>query len=183
MVVRLIWGEMMKNLSRIRAVIEVLELYAKGGITEIYLGNGQFMQVNFVLKEPAASEEIHLFKQETGWELPEDLEEFLIHHNGARLFNDPEHHGGPEIFSLDDIKLYQDGYMPESEKVYPIVYIRGGFVCVDSELVKNGQENYLLWKDIVSPIEEAQHMNENFTLWLDRFLISQGSELLAVATV
>jgi hypothetical protein len=78
-------GEMMKNLSRIRAVIEVLELYAKGGITEIYLGNGQFMQVNFVLKEPAASEEIHLFKQETGWELPEDLEEFLIHHNGARL--------------------------------------------------------------------------------------------------
>jgi branched-subunit amino acid aminotransferase/4-amino-4-deoxychorismate lyase len=174
----------LKNLDRINAVIEVLEKFSNDGIREVYVGNGEFLQVNFVLKGPTNSKMIHEFQIATGWELPEDLQVFLLRHNGARLFNHPEYSGGPEVLSLEDIKLYQDEYMPETEFVYPIVYIRGGgFICVNSQRVKDEREDYLLWKDITTANDGAQEMGINFTVWLDRFLISQGCDFWLWSTL
>lgn len=137
--------------------------------------NGKVDTAHFTFNPPANAEEIEEFLRSTHWHLPTDYKDFLLIHNGAWLFKSVRYGGGYELLSLDEIKDNHLDYMPVHW--YPISINNGDYIFIDSNRVKDGQNNYLVCfnHDDVS-VSEGYYLNMNFETWLERLIIAQGTE-------
>jgi hypothetical protein len=138
----------------------------------IQKNNGTIQKVKCEFNEPTTLENIKSFEEETKWKIPEDLQSFYMSHNGALIF-EGEYGGGLEIYSLENISQNHLPHMPQ--KYYPIGYYEGEYLFVDSDKAQKNELRYLLWDDSSSPVDKWQKLNVNFEIWLDRFIVSQGS--------
>ncbi len=150
------------------------EIY--GETSNIYVGYGRTKLVSFSYGDPLTEEEIERFEEKTKWGVPEAFRNFLRLHNGAVLFDDPEYGGGPEILSLDNIVLMNRFYKLWPNSWYPIVDLHVSVILIDSERVKAGRDDYLIWMWKTGAIEDAQYLNVEFTVWLDRFIVTHGED-------
>ncbi|QKY69393.1 SMI1/KNR4 family protein [Lentibacillus sp. CBA3610] len=133
---------------------------------------GMLLKAECKFNEPASLKDINDFEKETGWKIPDDLQNFLLHHNGALIF-ESEYGGGMELFSLNEMKSNHLSHMPGY--CYPIGYYAEEYLFVNSEKCEDYELDYLLWDDSSSPVDRWERLNSNFELWFDRFIISQGS--------
>lgn len=136
---------------------------------------GEVGSVSCSFNAPIQTTEIELFERENNIKLPEDYKAFLTLHNGARIYeliaeDDINIGGGLEIFSLDEIKEYQEiEYL--SEHGIPIAHLLNDcYLILDTEKLKSGNPNYLC----IMEFTELSSLNLNFEIFLDRYIISQG---------
>jgi len=138
---------------------------------------GFLFNVKFEFNTPASIKDVDLFVEKTGWCLPNDYKEFLLKHNGALLFSDAEYGGGFELLSLEEIhREYLEflDYIPKNW--FPISVDNGDYIIIDSSQVEKGQKNYLIRYQGGEPVEYAIKLNTDFATWIDRLIVSQGSE-------
>ncbi|MDM5283702.1 SMI1/KNR4 family protein [Peribacillus castrilensis] len=136
---------------------------------------GEVREITCSFNSEAVTAEIEKFENENSIKLPEDYKEFLTLHNGARIYESIEEDGeklgdGLEIFSLDEIKQYQEiEYL--SEHGIPIAHLLNDcYLILDTEKLKSGDPNYLN----ILEFTELSSLNLNFEIFLDRYIISQG---------
>ncbi|MBP3041058.1 SMI1/KNR4 family protein [Bacillaceae bacterium Marseille-Q3522] len=91
---------------------------------------GAVLKVTCKFNEPALIENVIDFEKETGWNIPEDLQRFLLIHNGALIF-ESEYGGGLHLYSLDEMKSIHLPHM--SDYCYPIGCYEGEYLFVDSK--------------------------------------------------
>lgn len=150
------------------------EIY--GETANIYVGYGRTKLVSFSYGEPLTEEEIARFEEKTKWIVPAAFRDFLRLHNGPVLFDDPEIGGGPEILSLENIVLMNQFYKLGLRSWYPIVDLHVSVIMIDSERVRAGRDDYLIWLWKTGAIEDAQYLDIEFTVWLDRFIVTHGHD-------
>ncbi|MCY9138087.1 SMI1/KNR4 family protein [Peribacillus frigoritolerans] len=136
---------------------------------------GEVGIVSCSFNAPIQATEIEMFERENNIKLPEDYKAFLTLHNGARIYESIDEDGdklgdGLEIFSLDEIKEYQEiEYL--SEHGIPIAHLlEDCYLILDTEKLKVGNPNYLN----ILEFTELASPNLNFEIFLDRYIISQG---------
>lgn len=129
-------------------------------------------EMTFEFREPATDKEFQNFISSTHIQLPEDYQAFLRLHNGAVLFQ-PWFGGQFELYGVSEILEHKRGGL-FLENWYPIGDQNGSYLLIDSDKVNQNKNDYLLWWDS-SIYEDARNLNLNFELWLDRFIISQGT--------
>ncbi|MDH6352845.1 SMI1/KNR4 family protein [Brevibacillus sp. FSL K6-0770] len=136
---------------------------------------GKIYTAQFTFNPPATEELVIKFSRETHWHLPPDFKNFLLLHNGARLFENTKTGGGYELLSLYEIPDNHLDYMPKNW--YPISINNGDYIFIDSDKAKNGQTNYLVCfnHDDVSTTE-GHYLKMTFETWLDKLIITQGAE-------
>jgi hypothetical protein len=135
---------------------------------------GFVVEMEFQFNDPASEEEIQEFIQSTGVQLPQDYQAFLRIHNGAILFQ-PWYGGQMELFPVSKIIKEKVSIGIFLESWFPIGCQDGGFLMIDGDNANRGDQDYLLWWES-SRYEDVEHLNLNFELWLDRFIISQGAK-------
>lgn len=133
---------------------------------------GFVIKVKCLFNDPASTEDITSFDNETRWKIPGDLYNFLLIHNGGLIF-ESEYDGGLHQYSLDEMKSNYLPHMPEF--CYPIGYYEGEYLFADSRKCLNNELEYLFWDDSASPVDKWVNLESNFELWFDRFIVSQGS--------
>ncbi|MFC4077758.1 hypothetical protein [Salinithrix halophila] len=89
-------------------------------------------------------------------------------------FFEPWYGGQFELYRISDILENQvPGLHPETW--YPIGYQDGGYLLMDGEKLKEGHQDYLMWWES-SLTEDVKTLGLNFELWLNRFIIAQGTK-------
>src|SRR5690606_24066931 len=100
-----------------REVFNIVDLTLQGLKKRLNSESTLFIQTEIGYCEPATfsfypsatESEINSFTKEFGVNLPWDYKQFLVRHNGARLFEHPYYGGGIELYSLDAIRrVYVD---------------------------------------------------------------------------
>ncbi|MBA4495059.1 SMI1/KNR4 family protein [Paenactinomyces guangxiensis] len=134
---------------------------------------GLVEEMRFQFQRPATEEEIQKFTRTTGVRLPEDYQAFLRIHNGAVLFQ-PWFGGQFELYGVSEIIEHKKSGLFQ-ESWYPIGYQDGGHLLIDGEKANEGENDYLIWWHS-SIFDDAQNLGLNFELWLDRFVIAQGTK-------
>jgi len=136
---------------------------------------GYQLNCSFSFSRPAEPQEIEDFQTETDFLLPDDYKFFLSLHNGAQLYMDVE---GIEphwhIFGIDEIQDALEKY-PTPDHIYIIAKYDQTLICVNNTYVKEGRRDYLFDQSIYTVSRDnAEPLELNFELWLDRLLVSQG---------
>lgn len=120
----------------------------------------------------AEDNEILYFEKEKDTKLPEDYKTLLNYSNGIKLFqmiiNNTNIGGGLELFSLDEIQKNAENVQ---YPYLPIGYLSENYLSINMECVKNNQPNYLYLCSFL----ESMPLNLNLELFVDRYIISQGS--------
>ncbi|MFS0889890.1 SMI1/KNR4 family protein [Peribacillus frigoritolerans] len=136
---------------------------------------GEVREITCSFNSEAVASEIEKFENENSIKLPEDYKAFLTLHNGARIYESIDEDGdklgdGLEIFSLDEIKEYQEiEYL--SEHGIPIAHLlEDCYLIIDTDKLKGGDPNYLN----IMEFTDLSSLNLNFEIFLDRYIISQG---------
>lgn len=168
---------MIKEGSIVKETLKALRkrLEENGDVIQIQGEGGYLAKVNCTFNPPASDEKIRDFERKTGLVLPNDYKEFLKISNGCRLFDDIEHGGEIELYSLDQIIDLNEHY-DEFDGCFDIAYIYQDNIVIKSKHYNEGEKNYLFWKGHIDQFEEATPLDMNFELWLDRFIISSGSK-------
>lgn len=144
-------------------------------ILQIQDKEGYLYNANCTFNPPASEEEIQNFEKQTGLLIPPDYKAFLKITNGCRLFDDITFGGEIELYSLKQIIELNEHY-ERYEGCYDIAYISQDNIVINSESYSQNKRNYLFWKSQIESFEEAAPLESNFELWLDRFVVSQGSK-------
>lgn len=137
-------------------------------------GNTSVVTCSFNL--PVEQKDIEVFENNTGWTIPLDYKTFLQQHNGARIFEmllegNINIGGGIQVFSLDEIKItHSNLQLPKN--VYPIAHLHEVYLLVDNErVINNNLDNLILTDDALG----LYNLQYNFEVFLDRYVVSQGS--------
>ncbi len=132
---------------------------------------GEIQTVGFSFNPPLDYNSIQEVKLNKNWYLPDDYEAFLLEHNGAELFEQYFDNinigGGLLLYSLEEVQKVQQRLAMNND-YYPI-----GYVHEEHLMIKNSKENnrnYLYFGHL-----EKRPTNMNFELFLDRFIVSNGS--------
>lgn len=133
----------------------------------------------FHFNDPASEDEVDYFFQELKVAIPLDFKQFLIRHNGARLFVHPVYGGGIEIFGLDEIYTHHIEYdyihiVPQGW--YAIGSDNGDMLFIDSTKcsANNREADYLYWTEMLFT-DSAIDLEMNFERWLERLMICNGA--------
>lgn len=152
-------------------------LYQNNGIIQIQLEEGALLNVTCQFNAGMDEHKIEQFFRSNDWEIPDDYASFLKLHNGATLFCDPLNGGGLKLFDIDSILLYRNDYdymFPPD--CYPVGMLNGAMIYICSKDVLETPDQYLYWQDCIASHDTALKLNINFEVFLDLFIISQGSE-------
>lgn len=122
---------------------------------------------------PKTENEIALFENELGYKLPGDYSRFLQITNGCRFFEHSEYGGESYLYSLNEI--YGLTYEEPNDGFLKIGYFYQDNIVIDLKAFHAGNQNYLLVKGEFDQFDKARKLNMNFEIWLDRFIMSQGS--------
>lgn len=144
------------------------------GLIEVYNGDGDYGEVECTFYDPVTIEQINELEAKTGWILPEDYKRFLLITNGCKLFDHPDYGGENDLYRLEE--LIEFNYEDPFEGCFSIAYIYSENIVINSERYRNGDPNYLFVKDKIDQFHEAEPLNMNFEMWLDRFVICQGNK-------
>jgi len=144
------------------------------GVFDIYSGEGDLSPVKCSFNQPATIKEIQEFEASMGVVFPEDYKKFLLITNGCRLFDHPQYGGESYLLTLDEMLNYT--FEDRFDGCFKVAYIYGENIVINSTRYINGEKNYLYVKDKIDSFEDSKPLNMNFELWLDRFVISQGSK-------
>lgn len=148
-----------------------------GQLVSFYRGLGYSRECKFSFYKAATNKEIEEFETETGTLLPESYKEFLLLHNGARLFeviNDELDQSNWFVFGHEEISDYRAmEIMPDH--MYPIAKYDQTLICVNENRLKEGQEDYLFDRTIYTGADvEGEDIKLNFEIWFERLIIAQG---------
>ncbi|WP_208589710.1 SMI1/KNR4 family protein [Gracilibacillus suaedae] len=127
---------------------------------------GGIFELPCSFQNPATKEQIENFQSEHDWILPKDYQNFLLEHNGARIFEDLD------LYSLEELITFKDPNLPEG--CFCIASFLDNRIIIDTRVYKKGINDYLFCLDSVDGFEDAIKLNANFELWLDRLIIAQG---------
>ncbi|MDE8565499.1 SMI1/KNR4 family protein [Anoxybacillus rupiensis] len=145
---------------------------------QIQQESGYVTEVRFLFNAPALEWELVKFEETNQLFLPKDYKEFLLMHNGAKLFIDEKSGASFEVLSISEIQEdHQSLDYPEGW--YPIAYGLESSVLVMNlnEINPHKRSNeYLFWLEPGESIEHATPLSMNFEIFLERFIISQGVE-------
>lgn len=158
-----------------RSIEALQERLRKGnGLIELQLEEGYITQAKCRFYGPIDQEEIENTEQHLGLQLPEDYRKFLTITNGCSLFDDPEYGGEAQIYTLQEAMRYTFG--EGSEGYLKVAWIYQDEIMINLKAYNDGLPNYLYVKDHIEHYVDAIPLNVNFELWLDRFIVSQGSK-------
>jgi len=143
-------------------------------ILTLQLEEGYITEAQCTFFEPLSDEDILHFSREIGYSLPEDYIAFLKITNGCRLFDHPVYGGESYLFGIWDI--FHHTYEDQNDAYLKIGYFYEENIYIDLELVKAGKRNYLFVKEHIDQFSEGRALNMNFEMWLDRFIICQGTK-------
>lgn len=140
--------------------------------------NGELFPVTFQWNQPATVQEINQFTQLTRWDIPEDFRQFLLLHNGAKLFIPDNQMSSLNLFSISemldfykqDYKNYVNAGFPESWYMIGWYHGYGEYIFIDSNLVRSKSFGYMGY----SQVGQVMEINLNFETWLDRVFVAQG---------
>jgi hypothetical protein len=168
-----------KNIDSNRLVHKTIaslqqRLQDNGNLLRLQLSEGYITDAICRFNPPALKEDLDHFMTELGYQLPEDYYEFLLIANGCRLFDHPEYGGENYLYRWQDINEFT--YEEPSEGYLKIGYFYQDNLVIDLKLSQAGNKDYLLIKGHIDQFEESKSLKMNFEVWLDRFVVSQGSK-------
>jgi len=140
---------------------------------EIIAEKGVSHTVTCSFNPPINQIDIDEFEKKINHKLPEDYREFLLLHNGVRIFDmlldGIDIGGGLEIYSLEEISDVLNSEEFQQSSFLPIGYISERHLVIDLKSIK--ESNYLFTKNSA----EVTPLYVNFELFIDRYIISQGA--------
>lgn len=146
----------------------------ENGQIQLQMSEGYITEGTCKFYDPVDEKELNDFIKELGYQLPEDYKRFLQITNGCRLFDHPIYGGESYLYGL--IEIPQQTYEEPNEGYLKIGCIYQDNIVIDLKAYSEGNLNYLLVKDHIEPFHDSRKLNMNFELWLDRFVVSQGSK-------
>jgi len=145
------------------------------GNMEIVAEQGEIHTVHCSFNPPIAGKELKDFQDEKGWILPEDVQQFLSKHNGAKMYEmllgSINIGGGLQIYSLEEIKKTHDALKSLSDYI-PIGYVFENNLLISRTALERDDPDYLY---ISGTLLKPEPLHSNLELFLDRFVVSQGS--------
>ncbi|MGG4178276.1 SMI1/KNR4 family protein [Virgibacillus pantothenticus] len=126
---------------------------------------GAIFELSCSFQNPATKEQIENFQFEHNCCLPIDYQNFLLEHNGARIFEDLD------LYSLEGLIAYKDPSLPDG--CICIASYLDTRIVIDTRIYKQGDHDYLFCLDSVDSFEDGINLNANFEIWLDRLIIAQ----------
>ncbi|WP_054403093.1 SMI1/KNR4 family protein [Paenibacillus solani] len=139
--------------------------------------HGYCEPARFTFAAGAESGDIDDFFHSLKLAVPWDYKQFLLRHDGARLFEHPFYGGGMELFGLDEIRRHYIDYdyihmIPDGW--YPIGSDNGDMLFIDSNQCHGRASNYLYWTEMLF-VDSAIEIEMNFERWLERLIICNGA--------
>ncbi|MCY7943559.1 SMI1/KNR4 family protein [Bacillus inaquosorum] len=150
------------------------ELIDEKGRLKILRSRGNLAEVECTFSKGATDQEIALFEKKINVSLPNDYKAFLKLHNGARIFesliNGENVGGGLHILNLEEIERSMQNDFLEPQFI-PIAHLLDGcYLLIDKTKIST-DPNYLWFHGLI----EYEPMQLNFEIFLDRYILSQGS--------
>ncbi|SDS83825.1 SMI1 / KNR4 family (SUKH-1) [Paenibacillaceae bacterium GAS479] len=139
------------------------------GTLKVQVTGGYMYEGTCSFGEGASNDQINEFTQFTRWNLPPDYLDFLILHNGAKLFADP-YGSYVHLLSLSEIMQYHKDSFPDNHFV--VAMAMDGYLLVDCNRITSSPSDYLVWFEAGSFYD----LKMNFTCWLDRLIVAQGEK-------
>ncbi|MDP4180535.1 MAG: SMI1/KNR4 family protein [Bacillota bacterium] len=125
---------------------------------KIYLGEGLIADFQCKFNPPATIEEINQLEKDHKIAIPPDYKEFLLITNGMYLMDIMKFHSLNDIEMILDTGIYMQG-------VYPIAYINGDYIVINSDDIVCRQYIYAGGHDTV---DEFICLSASFETFLDR---------------
>ena len=141
------------------------------GRTEILTPAGRMTAIH-KFKPGASEEKIRDLSNFFSTPLPPDYIKFLRFCNGASLFEHPEYGGENFLYSAQDVIYYNEA----SDRKIIVANILDDQIIIDLDRWQSGNMEYLLLGESFDPAEAAGRFYSNFEIWLERFVISQGTK-------
>jgi SMI1 / KNR4 family (SUKH-1) len=162
--------------SKVQKALHVLKNRIEKGQVHTQREDGEELEVTFFWHPPISTQEINEFSKKTGWIVPDGFRDFLLFSNGATLFFYEPGFSGLRLYGLEEIidyfneydHLYKHAY---DKNWYMIGERDGEYFFIDSERVKEGQTDYIVWVQV----GDIQVLPLDFDTWLDRFIVCQGT--------
>lgn len=104
---------------------------------------------------------------------PKELISFLKQHNGADLFVHPEDGGGTHLFSIDEISEYKKVWECPDLFIPIGIGLDGNWIVCQCD--KDTGENSIWIGEFLNYEDEFEKLPIDYAIWLERFIIAQGS--------
>lgn len=145
------------------------------GITNLIAGQGEIQTVSCSFNPRLEKENLSVFENKTTCTLPNDYKEFLLLHNGAKIFEqlldgDINIGGGLHLFSLQEVEKFIGDLQYNFDYLY-IGQVHESQLLISKNALKQRNPNYLYIAETTNP----DPLNLNLELFVDRFIISQGA--------
>jgi hypothetical protein len=137
----------------------------------------------FSFEPPAKMENLERVKAR--WQLPQTYEQFLIHYDGALLYNDDNYgqwgfklYGTSELIEKNALwqSLYEDGWSPFF-LVFAETLGDADLLLLDTKLQADPTaESYVLDGDTGYPVSTWYPIARSFGEWLDHLVVAQGAK-------
>lgn len=155
----------------LKQTLDALKSQLTNNKLKVISHQGEIQTVGFKFNTALSEEAIQTVALKKKWYFPEDYFAFLLEHNGANLFElylgDMNIGGGLKLYSLEEAQKVQRNLAMNND-YYPI-----GYVHEEHLMIRNSQKNnknYLYFGHL-----EKRPTNMNFELFIDRFIVSNGS--------
>ncbi|MEW9700931.1 SMI1/KNR4 family protein [Paenibacillus sp. SI8] len=154
-----------------KTIVALQKRIGSGGVVFQREG-GILVKETFSFAPRTTVEKLVEFTKRTGWNLPIDLHNFFLIHNGAKLFGS-DFGIGVQIYGIDEIEQWHNHNMPTGW--YPIAHILGDTLFIDGTKAHN-LNGYLKWFRSGDRYDQASSLSMNFETWLDFLIVSQGAK-------
>ena len=163
--------------------IDTLRKRLKGNRLVVQNEDGFVSEVAFEWNEPTTEEEIRIFEKQHSIMLPRSYREFLKISNGAVLFKDIEYgQWGCRILGLSelhsttlDMKTW-GCELPSSFLVFATWLGDLDVLLFDLKRLETNEKSYIIDGEQGVKVEEWSVINGDFSKWLDRLVIAQGTK-------
>ncbi|MCU4668674.1 SMI1/KNR4 family protein [Bacillus paralicheniformis] len=127
----------------------------------------------FHFEDPASPQAISDLEKKLGVTFPNDYKEFLLQHNGMKMFDGVEILNIEGIIEYNEVQDFPEGYVL-------IGYHFDGRYVIDTSKSRNGL-GYMLYLDSIDAIEDAVNLDSNFEIWFDMLVSSNGTKYWEVS--
>lgn len=140
-------------------------------LIEIYKGKGMVKKVTCHFNDSLNEDDLDTFMAQYDLVLPFDYSNFLLIHNGAKLFFDPYYGGEFEFYDIDTMVYILEG-RPDNWLIIGMHY--GHELVINMEYVIEGRMDYLFYRDACETEGVIHPLGVNFELFFERSIICQG---------
>ena len=175
---------MVKDLNEgLNAIKLVQSKLDKSSHLEVISERAHCWNASFSFEPPAKGANLELVK--TRWRLPQTYEQFLLHHDGALLYND-------DVYGQWGFNLYGTSVLLEKNALWQSLYEDGWspFFLVFAETLGDSDlllldtkpqadsyaESYVLDGDTGYPVSTWNPIARSFGAWLDHLVVAQGAK-------